>query len=271
MPSPSSPSLCTRAFQITISVPGDVSVETEDLFLKWIKKNAVMSYVVAELGESDRRHLHALALFKDSRLSKKLHENIWDRFVKPHHPYAIGRRAVLVQVCPGNDWYNTYLKKESGVEVLYNNYDPEAAESYFPTREVQETLMATKKITGVACPWLEHDIETWTGSAFENTPTGALCYLKDRMFVQRNMIPLADKRKLTEKALMYWEYRNGINTPSEREAFLLKQLQDGPAYESCDPMPVTGGASGDSKRMWKDKDFKNPEPPRVFKGVSLPS
>lgn len=231
MPSPSSHSLTTRAFQITISVPGDVSSQTEELFLKWVRKTTDMSYVVAERGESDRRHLHAVVLFKESRLSKKLHENIWDRFVKPHHTDAIGRRAVKVQVCPGNDWYHTYLKKEGSVEVLHDNYDPADAESYFPTREVQEALMATKKITGVACPHLEHDIETWSGSTFENTPEGALCYLKDRMFVQKNMVALADKRKLTEKALMYWEYRNGINTINERERWLLKQLQDGPAYD----------------------------------------
>lgn len=231
MPSVSSPSLDTKAFQITISVPGDVSAATQDSFLKWIRKMAMMSYVVAERGESDRRHLHAVAIFRESRLSKKLHENIWDRFVKPHHSDAIGRHAVKVQVCPGNDWYNTYLQKESAVEVLHDDYDPEDALPYFPTQQVQEALMATKKITGVACPWLEHDISTWTGSAFENTPTGALCYLKDRMFVKKDLQPIADKRKLTEKALMYWEYRNGINTPSEREAFLLKQLQDGPAYD----------------------------------------
>jgi len=255
MPSPSSPSLTTRAFLITISVPGDVSSQTEETFLKWIRKTTDMSYVVAERGESDRRHLHAVALFKESRLSKKLHENIWDRFVKPHHSDAIGRHAVKVQVCPGNDWYETYLKKESAVEVLHDNYDPEDAQAYFPTREIQEALIATKKCSGVACPHLEHDINTWTGSAFENSPEGALCYLKDRMFVQKNMVPIADPRKLTEKALMYWQYRNGINTPTERESWLLKQLQDGPSF---DVHPVGGGAPGDSKRLWKDKDFRAP-------------
>jgi len=231
MPSPSSPSLPTRAFQITISVPGDVSVQTEELFLRWARKQPVMSYVVAERGESDRRHLHAVALFKESQLSRKLRENIWDRYVKPFHSDAIGLVAVKVQVCPGNNWYHTYLQKEGSVEVLHDNYDPEDAESYFPSREIQEALMATKKCSGVACPHLEHDISTWAAGTFENSPTGALCYLKDRMFVQKNMVPIADPRKLTEKALMYWQYRNGINTPTERESWLLKQLQDGPAYD----------------------------------------
>lgn len=203
--------------------------------MKWVKKTTELSYVVAETGDSGKRHLHAVLLFKDSRLSKKLHENIWERFVKPHHPDSIGRVAVKVQVCPGNDWYTTYLKKESNVEVLHDDYDPADALSYFPTPAVQEALMATRKCTGVACPYLEQDVITWTGSSFENSPEGALCYLKDRMFVVKNMVPLSDPRKLTEKSHMYWQYRNGINTPTERELFLLKQLRDGPAYDV--PMP----------------------------------
>lgn len=230
MPSPSSPSLPTRAFLITISTRGDVSGETQDLFVSWVKKQD-MAYVVAETGDSGKRHLHAVVLLKKDQLSKKLHENIWDRYVKPYHPDSIGRVAVKVQVCPGNDWYNTYLKKETGVEVLHDDYDPEDAIPYFPTEAVQEALMATRKCTGVAAPHLEQDIAAWTGSTFTNTPDGAGCYLKHRMYVAKNMIPIKDKRKLMETALMYWEYRNQIVTLNERESFLLKQMQEGPSYD----------------------------------------
>lgn len=230
MPSPSSPSLPTRAFQITISTKGDVSAETQDCLVNWAKKQDY-AYVVAEYGESNRRHLHAVILFKESRLWKKIQENVWDRFVKPYHPDCIGRVAVKVQVCPGNKWYEEYLLKETGVEVLVDDYDPEAALSYFPTQAVQEALMATRKLTGMAAPYLEQDIVTWTGSAFENSPEGAGCYLKHRMYVAKNMVPLKDKRKLMETALMYWEYRNQIITLNEREAFLLKQMQEGPSYD----------------------------------------
>jgi len=91
--------------------------------------------------------------------------------------------------------------------------------------------MAKSKLAGVACPWLDEDTITWSLSTYENTPVGALQYLKDRMFVKKNLVPISDKRKLTEKALLYWEYRNQVISPSEREIFLLKQLQDGPSYE----------------------------------------
>jgi len=221
----------TKAFQMTISVKGDLSSESQDLVTNWIRKNTVMHYIVIENGESGKRHLHSLFIFKDPRDSRKIKENVWERMVKPHHQDSIGKYAVKVQVCPGNDWYNEYLQKEPDREVISNTWDCETAEDYFPTQQVQEALMAKAKQSGLACPRLDKDIVTWSTSTYENTPVGALMYLKERMFVKRDMIPISCKKKLTEKSLMYWEYRNGVVSPSERELFLLKQLQDGPNYD----------------------------------------
>lgn len=232
-------SLPTRAFLLTVSTKGDISDECVKAVVKHIRLTTAQAYVVTEHGESGKLHLHAVMLYKESRESKKIQDNVWQRMVKPYHSDSIGRVAVKVQVCPGNKWYDEYLQKEQGVSVLLDTYDRETSDEYFPTEAVQEALMATHKHKGVACPWLEQDIVTWTGSPFENSPAGAGCYLKDRMYVKKNMQPLADKRKLMEKALMYWEYRNGINTLNEREAFLLKQMQEGPAYD------VPGGIRGD--------------------------
>ena len=81
--------------------------------------------------------------------------------------------------------------------------------------------MATQEYKGFACAWLEQDVATWTGSTFEDTP----------QYVAKNMVPIADPRKITEKVLVYWKYRHGVVSPTERELFLLKQLQDGPAYD----------------------------------------
>jgi len=224
--------LDTRAFLLTISVKGDLSLESQESVLKWIRKNTMMNYVVIETGDTGKRHMHAVLVFKEPHVSKKLRGNIWDRHVKPHHPDSRGNIAVVVTVCYSNDWYTTYLKKESEVEVLSSNYNPDEAEACFPSEATQELLMAARDVKGVACPHLEHDIEAWTGSTFTNEPTGALSWLKHRMFVLKNMIPIACKRKLTEKAQMYWEYRNQIVTPSEREHWLLKQLNDGPSFDA---------------------------------------
>ena len=140
--------------------------------------------------------------------------------------------AVKVQVCPGHKWYDEYLKKEQDVTVLLDNYEREEVSEYFPEQAVQEALMATHKHKGIACAWLEQDVNTWSESTFENTPEGALMYLNHRMYVVKNMIPIADPRKITEKSLMYWKYRNGVISPTERELFLLKQLQDGPSFDA---------------------------------------
>jgi len=223
--------LPTRAFQMTVSVKGDLSPECQEELVKFIRKNTVMHYIVIELGDSGRRHMHALFVFKAPRVARKIQCNVWERLVKPHHSDSLPRFAVKVQVCPGNKWYDEYLQKESTREVLSNTWNREGAEEYFPSGEIQEALMATSKLSGVACPWIDKDIITWSASTFENTPEGALMFLKSRMFREKNMVPIQDPRKRTEKALMYWEYRNGVISPSERELFLLKQLQDGPSYD----------------------------------------
>jgi len=234
-PAPSSPSLPVRAFLLTVSVKGDIKPECVTAVVKHLQSVTVHAYAVTEHGANGKLHLHAVALYKTPRSTKKLHENLWDRQVKPFHPDSIGKYAVKYQVCPGNDWYDTYLKKEAGVEVVLDTYDRDKALEYFPSKAVQEALMAKAESKGLACPWLEQDTGTWAASTFENTPEGALMYLNHRMYVLKNMIPLADPRKLTEKALMYWKYRNGVISPTERELWLLKQLQDGPSYDAPAP------------------------------------
>lgn len=223
--------LDTKTFLLTVSVKGDLLLECQESVLKWIRKNTHMNYVVIEHGSAGKRHLHAVLVFKESRLGKKLHENLWDRHVKPFHPDSIGKYAVKVQVCPGNDWYNTYLKKESDVEVLSANYNPDEAETYFPTEATQAVLMEPRVIKGVACPRLETDVKAWADSDFSNTPQGAHEFIQYRMFVLKDMMPSQDNKKLVEKSRIYWRYRNGITALSERQLWLHKQEEEGPSFD----------------------------------------
>jgi len=246
---------------MTVSVKGDLSVESQDLITNWVRKNTVMHYMVIETGESGRRHMHALFVFKTPRDPRKIKDNVWTRMVQPHHSDSLARIAVKVQVCPGNKWYDEYLQKEPGRELISNTWDPESAQEYFPTEQIQEALVAKSKLKGVACPWIDLDIVSWTASTYENTPTGALMFLKDRMFVARNMVPIADKRKLTEKALMYWEYRNGVVSPSPKELQLLHMLEHTELPMDGYVQHAPTGNPGNSKKLWKDKDFS--EPPSI--------
>jgi len=212
----------TRTFLLTVSVPGDISDDCVKGLVKYIRRATVHAYAVTEQGESNRRHFHAVMVYKDVMLAKKIRENIWDRMVKPHHPDAKGFVAVKVQVCPGHDWYDTYLQKEKDCQVHLDTYDRDKITDFFPTVAVQEALQAKAVTAKHAAPWLSIDVDVWSSMAFENTPEGALSYLKHRMFVARDMVPIADKRKLCEKAFMYYEYRNGIVEPTVDELRRLK-------------------------------------------------
>jgi len=226
------PHLDTRAFQMTVSVKGDLSADCQEALTNWVKKNTHMHFIVIEHGENSRRHLHALLIFKDPRDARKIKDNAYTRLVKPHHPDSIARFAVLVQVCPGNTWYTDYLQKETDKEILSDTWDCQAALEFFPSEAVQESLMAKAASKDVACPSHEKHVQSWAESTYENTPEGSLIYLNYRMYVLKNMVPISDPRKITEKALMFWKYRNNHIAPTEREVFLLNQLQDGPCYDA---------------------------------------
>jgi len=205
-----------------VSVPGDISDDCVKRLVAHIRRSTIHAYAVTEHGATDRRHFHAVMIYKDPMISRKIRENIWDRIVKPQHPDAKGSIAVKVQVCPGHDWYDTYLQKEREVEVHLDTYDRDKITDFFPTIAVQEALQTKAAISKQAAPHVTRDVDLWSTSDFENTPEGSLSYLKHRMYVLRDMVPIADKRKLCQKAFMYYEYRNGIVEPTTDE---LRQLK----------------------------------------------
>lgn len=258
MPSFSLPSkLDTRTFLLTVSVREDISPECQEAIVKWARKNTHMNHIVLERGENAKLHLHAVLIFKDPRLSKKIHENVWDRFVKRYHSDSIGKYAVKVQVCPGNDWFNTYLQKESDVEVLSSNYDPAEAEAYFPTSEVQTVLMAQGggESTPKNCnAWWDWIIDAWSKSDFPNEPAGALSQLSVMMDENKIRV-MKDDRCLTDTAYALWRRRNKIVAPSPHQLMLLRRKDQDYSYECPGPVPVGGGAPGNSKKMWCAKDF----------------
>lgn len=222
----------TKSFLLTVSVKGDISIECQEALVRYHRKNTLMHHVVIEHGESGKRHLHSCFIFKTPAQRGKVKNNVWTRLVKPFHGDSVSGVAVVVQVCPGNDWYSKYLQKEQDVQVLSTNWDPEAAIPHFPTQQVQEALQSKSKLASVSSPYIEKRVVDWIASSFPNSPEGSLQFLKHCMFVDKNMIPISDPRKITEKAFMHYQYRNGVTDPTERELWLLKQLQEGPSYDA---------------------------------------
>jgi len=246
MPSEPSPSsgrlLATKTFLLTVSVRGDISPECIDALVKHIDSTTVHCYVVTEHGESGKLHLHAVLVYKKGRLAKKLHENIWDRQVKPHHPDSIGRIAVKVQVCPGHDWYDTYLKKEQDVTVVLDRYPREEVTPYFPEPAVQQALVELHQAKGKkSCnEWWNKHAEAWTATTFVNTPEGAHEYL-EQCWLDGTSPRITDPRRSTQIAMGLYRHRNKLISCTERVSWLLKQLEDGPSYDA--PAPARAGPS----------------------------
>lgn len=226
--SPSIPHPSTQTFNLTISTKEDYDHTARDKFLKWVKSSTEHAYVVSERGKTDREHLHAVLVFKEHRDARKIQENVYQRFVKPFHPSSIGKYAVQVHVLYSHAWYDQYLQKEPGRQVLWDTYDREKIEHYFPSVPTQEFLQTSgrKRKGPEAASYITEHVSGWESSGFENTPEGSLCYLKHRMFTLRDLVPIADKRKLVEKAYMYYEYRNEISTPCAEETRLLKRFDE---------------------------------------------
>jgi hypothetical protein len=75
----------------------------------------------------------------------------------------------------------------------------------------------------------ERDTAKWVSSEFENSPEGALGFLRDCMYVKCNMKRLkANGTWIKNKALNLWRYRNKIINVSASELKYLAKLKGKP-------------------------------------------
>lgn len=213
-------SLDGHTFLVTISPKGDVSEPCQKAVLKWVGKNSSYAYVVAERGQNGQRHLHLALCFEDARSKQRLQEDIWKRYVKKWHGDSIGKFAVVVTNMYNHDWYDTYLRKEDGVEVLYDGYLREAVGRLFPTLEQQELY---KALAGkrVADSVIHDHSMAWESTSHPVSVAGAIFYLRERMFVLRDMAVIVDERRVRQLALALYRYRSqDITLSHEDEEFL---------------------------------------------------
>lgn len=215
----STPQVLTRTFLLTVSTKDPVSKPCQKAIVNYIRSNCEYGYVVLETGRSGKLHLHAVMVYSNHKDRKKLQENLTMRQVRSNgHPEAKNGLAVKVQVCPGHRWYDEYLRKESDVEVIYNNYDRERVTEYFPTEAVQEFLQ-THTTSGVADKYMaEHERQWIEQYPDDSSYECAIKYLKTRMYVERDMMVIQDKRRLCQLAFALYEYRNHITDVNVEEA-----------------------------------------------------
>lgn len=210
--------IITKTFLLTVSPKEPVTVECQNAIRTYIMTHCTFFYVVLETGRSGKLHLHAVMVFETHKVKKKLQENINNRLVRPcGHPEAKNGIATKVQVCPGHKWYDEYLKKETGVKVIANHYDRDLVTAYFPTEEVQTVLQVLSRSRGNSDQLMAEHERQWAAFSLDSTYESCVRYLKDRMYVKRDLLVITDKRRFCQFAFALYEYRNQITEPTSYE------------------------------------------------------
>lgn len=216
-----------HTFQVTISPKGDVSPECERSLLKWVENTTSHAYVVAERGKNGQRHLHMCLAFDAARSKQRLQEDTWKFRVKKWHGDSIGKYAVVVTTMYDHRWYDEYLKKETGVEVLYNEYDRDAVTKLFPSPQVQQLLVESKG-KRVSDTYIHEHCLLWSETQLPLSVSGALRYLRERMFVERSMMVIQDERRVRQLALALYRYRSKDPDQSPEDEAWLDRVQTKP-------------------------------------------
>ena len=198
-------------FQVTLSPKEDISPESVDDVLKWIKKQCLMYYGVYEYGSSGKKHAHFMVIFKEPKEGKRIQDDVW-RKVRKYHPTSIGGIAVKVQVCPGNKWYDEYLQKESSREVFADNWDRDAAVEFFPSESEQQFMMSKDK--GPKDRFINELVESWVAAENGSSFLAALSHLRHRQYVSQVMRCILDERRERQIARAMYMYRNKIDDVS---------------------------------------------------------
>lgn len=198
-----------KSWKVTISTKGDIPQDVVESFYRYVFRNAhiEMHYTVIERGETGRKHLHSLLCFSVGYDQAYLQNYFWRHCVKPFVDEThIGKIAVRVDINSNDTWINEYLRKEDGVEIITNEYDADRESEFYPTEREQQTLQTFVNASDAADPfyaehsglyaiWLRDrvrygDLET------VSTTSLAQSYFYNRMYVQKNMRIIRDKRAL---------------------------------------------------------------------------
>jgi len=218
--------LSGHTFIVTISPKGDVNTECEKALIKWSGKNSDYNYIVEEHGSSGKRHIHMALAFKLARNKQRLQEDLWKFKVKKWHGDSIGKYAVVVTNMYNHDWYDSYLRKETGVEILSDEYDRDAVGALFPTIEQQQLFMELKGKRPSDCVLHEHEA-LWSETDLPVSVSGALRYLRERMFQKKDMMVILDDRRVRQLALALYRYRSGN---------IENTMEDDEWLNRCDPV-----------------------------------
>lgn len=92
-----------RMFELVVSPTDGIGDACVSAMECWVLRNASFYHVVLEGRGRDRR-LRCLLLFAEPKSSRNMRQNVWERFVKPHHRQSVYRLAVSVEAAADSSW-----------------------------------------------------------------------------------------------------------------------------------------------------------------------
>jgi len=214
-PDPSSVNLRFRAFLITLSPKQDITDVTVKQFVAYVKKKSIYSFVVTEVGDNGKKHLHAAVVWQ-MPVEKRNIFDYWSKILVKDYEGSIGRYACKVTIMYNHNWYDEYLRK--GGDVVYDNYERDNVDQYFPTEEQQSRLCELKGAPEIRLHLVDQLCSEWVdshpnASSYED----AIMFMKHRMHVLKKTPYFVDPRKLQQFCWFLYEHRNCIITPNVDE------------------------------------------------------
>lgn len=197
-----------QTFLITLSPKVDVTDETVKQFKNYILKKTLYSFIVTEVGDNGKKHIHAACTWSVPIDKRNIHD-YWSKKMVESYPGSIGRYACKVTIQYDHKWYEEYLRK--GGEVIYDNYERGGVEECFPSAEQQARLCEIKGAPEVRLHLLDQMLAEWVDKdTVDSSYESAIRFMKHRMYVENKTPYYADARKMHEACWFLYEKRNQI-------------------------------------------------------------
>jgi hypothetical protein len=171
--------------------------------------------------------MHALIQFPQ-RKKKRMLQTTLARQMKQFHPDSMAKYAIVINAAYNMDWFREYLRKEAGVEhVDVSDFDDEQFKAGLPDEATQEMLQNNKGRSTFGAYWLAHEARWREYEPNDPSYESACRYFQWRMFAQRDMEPISDRRRLAQNAYTLHCYRNrSVEVDEGLREYYRKQTQE---------------------------------------------
>lgn len=201
-----------QTFLITLSPKTDLTDKTIKEFTRYIEKKTIHSFIVTEVSDNGKLHLHACVAWSVP-VDKRNIQDYWASKMVKDYPGSVGRYACKVTIQHNHVWYDEYLRK--GGQVILDNYERGGVEQYFPSEEQQRRLCEIKGAPEIRMHIIDTMLAEWVDKdPMDSSYESAIRFLKHRMHVEKKTPYFVDLRKMRETCWYLYEHRNQIIEPN---------------------------------------------------------